>query len=271
MLHEDDGNKPKSTIAFHLVAIIVISLLCVIIYSNTLNTPFVFDDAPNIENNSYIRLKRINIQQLIDSGFKSPSKNRPLANISFALNYYFGGYDVTGYHIVNIIIHLINGILVYFLSHALFIHTSDARNQKFPLFTNIPIPLISLFAALIFIAHPIQTQSVTYIVQRMNAMASLFCLLSLLLYISGRLSQTQWKRWVFFSGCFVAWLMAFGSKEIAAAFPFVMMLYEWYFFQDLQTEWLKRNIWHLSTWESTLLTRSWRPMPTEILPCWNGF
>ena len=225
MSHKDDGDKPKITIAFHLVAIIVISLLCVIIYSNTLNAPFAFDDATNIENNSYIQLKRIDIQQLIDSGFKSPIKNRPLANISFALNYYFGGYDVAGYHIVNIIIHFINGILVYFLSHAIFIHTFDAKNQNFPLFNNIPIPLISVFAALIFIAHPVQTQSVTYIVQRMNAMASLFCLLSLRLYISGRLSQTQWKRWVFFSGCFASWLMALGSKEIAGAFPFVMMLY----------------------------------------------
>ena len=240
-----DGAKPKIGYTFHLLSIIVISLLCVIIYSNVLNSPFVFDDAPNIEKNPYIRLTRIDFQKLYDAGFKSLSKNRPVANISFALNYYFGKYDVTGYHIVNIIIHLINGILVYFLSLVIFIQTSCVHNQNFPLSSDVSIPLMSVFAALIFISHPVQTQSVTYIVQRMNGMATMFCLLSLLLYISGRMTRTKWRNWLFFSGCFVSWIMALGSKEIAATLPFVIIIYEWYFFQDLQLDWIKRNIKYL--------------------------
>ena len=105
---------------YHLIAISAICLFCIILYSNTLNSPFVFDDVANIRENSYIRLTDLDFQRLSDAMFKSPCSNRPVANISFALNYYFGKYDVTGYHVVNIIIHLINGILVYFLALIIF-------------------------------------------------------------------------------------------------------------------------------------------------------
>ena len=255
VLKQLEGESRKSSISthtvrkdgdtvykYHLIAVLAIALLCIIIYSNTLNSPFVFDDGPNIEENSFIRITNFDFQRLYNAGFKSPSKKRPAANISFALNYYLGKYDVSGYHIVNIIIHLINGILVYFLSLIIFKQVHDVQNQKSSKFNSASIPLMSLFVALIFVSHPIQTQSVTYIVQRMNSMAAMFYLLSLLLYINGRLTWIRWKQWILFSGCFVSWMMALGSKEIAATLPLIILLYEWYFFQGLQLEWLRRNI-----------------------------
>ena len=231
-----------TTYNYHLIAVFAICLLCIIIYSNTLNSPFVFDDNYNIKNNSNIRLTSFNFQKLCDAGLKSPISSRPLSNISFAVNYYLGAYDVTGYHVVNIIIHLINGILVYFLSLIIFKQVSHIPDQKIPLIQTGSIPLMSLFTALIFITHPIQTQSVTYIVQRMNSMAVMFYLLSLFLYINGRLSRTRWKRWGLLCGCFTSWIMALGSKEIAGTLPLIIFLYEWYFIQDLQIEWIRRNI-----------------------------
>jgi hypothetical protein len=226
----------------HLIAILAICLLGSIIYSNTLNSPFVFDDLQNIKNNLYIRLPNFDFQRLCDAGFKSSSSNRPIANISFALNHYWGEYDVTSYHVVNIIIHLINGILVYFLSLIIFKQATYVPNQKVSQLHNVSSPLLSLLAALIFIIHPIQTQSVTYIVQRMNSMAAMFYLLSLLFYINSRLTRIKWKRWVLFSGCFFSWIMALGSKEVAATLPLIILIYEWYFFQDLRLEWLRRNL-----------------------------
>ena len=231
-----------STYKFHLIVVFSLALLCVIIYSNTLNSPFVFDDFPNIKKNPYFRLIDPDFQGLYDAGFKSPNPTRPVANISFALNYYFGKYDVTGYHVVNIIIHLISGILVYFLALIIFKQASFVPNQKIPQFHGASIPLISFFAALIFISHPVQTQSVTYIVQRMNSMSAMFYLLSLLLYINGRLSRIKWRRRSLFCGCLVSWIMALGSKEIAGTLPFIILLYEWYFFQDLGSDWLRKNI-----------------------------
>lgn len=229
----------------HVIAISAICLFCIVVYSNTLNSPFVFDDDANIRENAYIRLTDFDFQRLSDAMFESPAPNRPVANISFALNYYFGEYDVTGYHVVNIIIHLINGILVYFLALIIFKQASQVPNQKTTKIDGTLIPKISCFAALIFVAHPVQTQSVTYVVQRMNSMAVMFFFLSLLLYISGRLNRAGWRRWSLFGACFFSWIMALGSKEIAATLPFLIVLYEWYFFQDLRSDWLKRNITYI--------------------------
>ncbi len=231
-----------STYKFHLIVAFSIPILCIILYSNTLNSPFVFDDFPNIKENPYFRLIDPDFQRLYDAGFKSPNPNRPVANISFALNYYFGKYDVKSYHVVNITIHIINGILVYLLALIIFQLAFNLPSQKIPQFRDASIPLISFFTALIFISHPVQTQSVTYIVQRMNSMSAMFYLMSLLLYINGRLTRIKWKQWTLFFGCFVFWVMALGSKEIAGTLPFIILIYEWYFFQDLGSDWLRKNI-----------------------------
>ncbi|MCP4693868.1 MAG: hypothetical protein GY859_37885, partial [Desulfobacterales bacterium] len=109
----------------------------------------------------------------------------------------------------------------------------------------------AFFTALIWLVHPIQTQSVSYIVQRMNSMAAMFYLLSILLYAKGRTAQTRggaapgrgvMHPGVFFAGAFCAWMLAMGSKEIAASLPFVVLLYEWFFFQDLDPRRLKRGL-----------------------------
>lgn len=234
--------KNDNSDSYHLIAVIVICLFGIIIYSNTLKSSFVFDDLQNITLNPYIRLTNLDLEKILNAGFKSINSNRPLANISFAVNYYLGKYDVKGYHIVNIFIHIMNGILVYFLARITFKQLSDIgifTTSKSPDFT---ISFISLFAALLFTAHPIQVQSVTYIVQRMNSMAAMFYFLSLTFYIYGRLSLTIWKRRAQWAGCFVSWILALGSKEIAVTLPLVLFLYEWYFFQDLSKEWLKQNL-----------------------------
>ncbi len=234
----------------HLLGVFIISVVGAIIYSNTLHSPFVFDDFRNITDNPYVSSTQLNLNRLYHLAFKSGSANRPVANISFAINYYFGGYDPTGYHIVNIILHLINGSLVYFLALIIFRQlphvSSPARSALIPETPGYPVIWMSLFAALIFIAHPIQTQSVTYIVQRMNSLAAMFYLLSFLLYIQGRLAQRRWKRWALFSACLLSWVMGLGSKEIAATLPLLILLYEWYFFQDLSPAWLRKNIVRLA-------------------------
>lgn len=227
---------------YHLVALLAICLLSIIVYSNIISAPFIFDDLPNITHNYYLRINKIDFQQLFDAGFKSANSNRPVANISLALNYYFGQYNTAGYHIVNIIIHTINGILVYFLSLLILKQVSNLPNQAVSGSFYRSIPLMSLFSALIFIVHPVQIESVTYIVQRMTSMAVMFYLLSLFLYINGRLVRIKWKKWTMFFGCFLSWVLALGSKEIAATLPLIILVYEWYFFHDLQFGWLKQNI-----------------------------
>jgi tetratricopeptide (TPR) repeat protein len=233
-------------IKHHLFSLLVITFLCSIIYSNVLHGPFVFDDYQDIVSNHFIRLDNFGLQGLYDAAFNSPSTVRPVANISFALNYYMGGYEVVGFHLTNIAIHLVCGILVYFITLLTLRQVAIIQNQTNQRFSDYSMTLMAVSTALIFIAHPIQTQSVTYIVQRMSSLAALFYFLSLLLYILGRRSELNKTRWLLWFGCLASWILALGSKQTAVTLPIIIVLYEWYFFQDLNKAWIKQNVIYFS-------------------------
>jgi hypothetical protein len=135
---------------------------------------------------------------------------------------------------VNILIHITTGILLY-----LFIKTTLSLPSLLSGYKNHTwIPFIAVF---LWLVHPIQTQSVTYIVQRMNGMAAMFYVLSLWLYARARLAEEKKKKRALFGGCILAGILSLGSKEMAATLPFFLFLYEWYFFRDLSWAWLKRH------------------------------
>jgi len=228
-------SKPNSSIRESLL-LILLFVVVFLIYSNTFINPFVFDDTQNIYNNPHIRLTKITFDSIKRAGFESPASNRPVANISFSLNYYFHQYNVFGYHLVNMLIHIAAGILLYFFIkitlETIDPLTSFNRSQKW----------IPFFTVLVWLVHPIQTQSVTYIVQRMNSLAAMFYVLTLLLYIKFRLAEKIWEKWAFIGGCIFSGILAVGSKETAVTLPFFIFLYEWYFFQDLSWTWLKRHL-----------------------------
>ena len=256
---------PALTKKVQLLLILSLTLLVTAIYAYSLKGPFVLDDRPNIRHNSHISLSSFSLDSIKAAGFKSPISSRPVANVSFGLNYYFGGYDVFGYHLVNVVIHIITGLLLFLLVKTTLLLSLGATGDAFiakPATTvsvstigwrSLDLSLVSFWTAALWLVHPIQTQSVTYIVQRMNSMAALFFVLSLLLYARGRISQrrrldssrrSSIHPYVWFAGSLVGGLLALGSKEIAATLPFFILLYEWYFFQDLSLSWVKRNwIW----------------------------
>ena len=240
-----------------------------LIYSSSIKGPFVFDDVVNIQDNPQIRLTELTLSGIVNAGFESPCPNRPVANISFALNYYFNRYDTEGFHFINILLHILTGIILFYLikvtlgllsAHDLKVPLEkntptdkgdySIRNSKNPSILTSPSSLspasadlvfISFFTAFIWLVHPLQTQTVSYIVQRMNGMAAMFYILSLLFYVKARLSNSKGKKTALFLGCILSGILSLGSKEIAATLPFFIFLYEWYFFQDADLRWLKRN------------------------------
>jgi Flp pilus assembly protein TadD len=166
---------------------------------------------------------------------ESHAPRRPVANVSFALNYLAGGYDVKGYHLVNIFIHVANGALVYFLSLMLLRRSQAIEGRASA--SNRRLQLAALLAAAIFIAHPVQVQAVTYIVQRMTSMATMFYLLSLLLYLLGRARRDFAGRGACWAGALVSWVLALGSKEIAATLPVMIVVTEYLFYRDPSRPW----------------------------------
>ena len=99
-----------------LLLLALLSIVVILLYTDTLTTPFIFDDLSNIKNNPHIRIPSLSLENLAWAGFHSPETRRPVANISFALNYYFNGYNIVGYHVVNILIHIACGFILYFLA-----------------------------------------------------------------------------------------------------------------------------------------------------------
>jgi protein O-mannosyl-transferase len=211
----------------HLIAIALIAGVALLAYSNTFSVPFNFDDLANITQNPNVQIRSLswdNLERLVKNTYKESI--RVFSYFTLALNYYLGGPNVFGYHLVNLIIHIASGIFLYwFLILTFNLPTLKERYGSASY-------KVALFTSLIFITHPIQTQSVTYIVQRMASMAGMFYLLTMALYIKGRLSS-GWSRFLYFVGMVLTYLLGTFSKENVAILPLFIALYEFYFFQDL--------------------------------------
>lgn len=235
--------------SYQVLYLALLILVGSIIYANTLHAPFVFDDKPAITENPSIRMEEITPKSIIDAA-TGYGKSRPVSMLSFGFNYFFGKYNVFGYHLLNIFIHITNGILLfYFLKLTLTLYNRQSRSKS--KLDQIATSSLSFFTALLWLANPVQTQSVTLIVQRMNSMGAMFYILALLLYAKGRVAQqlmlqkgdaTSKPYLWWFAGCLLAGTLALGCKESTAMLPIFIFLYEWYFFQELDKNWLKRRL-----------------------------
>jgi tetratricopeptide (TPR) repeat protein len=232
-----DRNLPaKKWTAFLLLLFIIF-----LIYSNTFQAAWHFDDYPNILNNPRIRINDLKTESIVQTFFASRDGGlylgkklyRPISCLTLALNWYVGKENAKGYHVVNLIIHfltafiLFNTILVLFKTSNLSGRYEDSKY------------FIALLTAIFWAANPIQSQAVTYIVQRMASLTAMFYILSIYLYLKARLSKSTRSRIFLFTGCFLGFLFALGSKENAATLPIALILLEIVFFQNLKK--LKRS------------------------------
>lgn len=215
-------------------------ILCIVLtviaaYWGTLDYSFHFDDWPNIQNNPNIQISEFSLDSLKKAAFDRFTQRRPVAYISLALNHYVHGLEVRGYHVVNIIIHIITALLLYAFVQATLrlppLQKQFAGSGYIPLCT-----------ALIWAAHPLQTQSVTYIVQRMNSMGVMFFMAAMLCYVLARTTRNKTLKYLLFPACVISGALAFGSKENTLTLPVFILLYEWYFLQDLKLRISRKSI-----------------------------
>jgi len=215
---------------------LIIVIAALLAYSNSFNCEFQFDDAVNIKNQQIIK----DLNNFTDSKLWAHINFRPLSMLSFAINYNIGQLDVTGFHIFNLIIHIISGFLVFLLTKKILSLYLSSKESA------LTITWLSLFVALIFTLHPIQTQSVTYIVQRMTSLSSLFYLLAIYLYTIGRVKHSQkgFSFSVFIIYCFVlvSALLSLLAKQIAVTIPLALLLIEVCFIRNNKGKMYKRFI-----------------------------
>ena len=148
-------------------------------YHNSFGGPFVYDDVTSIQRNQTIRRLWPPGPVLRPPCDGETVGGRPLLNLSFAVNYVLGGLDVRGYHATNLAIHIAAALLLFGILRQTFL-TPPLRDR----FGKAALPL-ALACALIWIVHPLHTESVTYIVQRAESLTGLFYLLTLYCVIRG--------------------------------------------------------------------------------------
>ena len=245
--------KPSGSIAVAAAGLIVVAGLAA--YANSFSGPFIYDDPASISNNPTIR-------QLWSIGrVLSPPRNgetvsgRPLLNLSFAIDYAIGGTNSRGYHVTNLAIHLLNGLLLLGILRRTFCQPLlRVRFEKASL-------ELSLAIALLWVLHPLQTESVTYIVQRAESLAALFYLVVLYGVIRG-MEARQAVGW--YALAVVACFLGVATKEIVATAPLLVLLYDRTLVSGTFRESLRRR-WGLYCG----LTASW--MLLAGLVWWTGF
>lgn len=193
------------------------------VYWPGLHGLFFFDDHPNIVLNPGVKLSDLSRESLglAWASGTSGQFGRPVSQLSFALNHYFSGFNPFAFKLTNLVIHCLNGVLIYLLGFQLL----DSLRQK------LNLKNVSLWAALVavvWLIHPIQMTSVLYVVQRMTSLSAFFLLLALILHVSARRrNELDWVAvsWLIMAWC-VFWPLSILSKETGILLPGFVVVYE---------------------------------------------
>jgi protein O-mannosyl-transferase len=219
-------------------------VLTTIIYWPGLSGSFFFDDNPNIVDNKGVQPANASLASLVNAALSSPSSEfkRPLASLSFAANYLLTGLDPYWMKLTNLVIHLLNGWLLFLLARVLITFTQKTITPQIR-----PIQHAGVTAAVIACAWmllPINLTCVLYVVQRMESLANLFVLLGLLGYIAGRTRMLaaagdkphEWYQsdWIGLGICAISIALftvtGLLAKETAVMLPLYTFMVEWIVF-----------------------------------------
>lgn len=188
--------------------LIVFAGLCA--YSNSFEGPFLFDDKPAIPDNPTIRF-------LSQPWRIIANTMRPVTDLSFALNYALGGLEVVGYHALNLTIHLLAALALFGLVRR------TLSGQRLPARYGLAAPDLALTITLLWLVHPLQTQSVTYVIQRAESLMGLLAFLTLYALCRSATAPNP-GRW---QGLAVlACGLGMGSKPVMVTVPLLALLYD---------------------------------------------
>ena len=179
--------------------VFILSLILVFgfcIYFPGFSSGFILDDYPNIVSNKHLQIDSLDLSSISRATFSGNSGplKRPVSMLSFAFNIYLTKLDPFFLKLTNVLIHLLNGVLIYVLTFSLL---SACKNKIFSRETELNIGHLSILVSAAWLLHPINLTGVLYVVQRMTSLSALFTLLGLIFYIRGRVSQLNGQSGIF--------------------------------------------------------------------------
>ena len=196
----------------------IILVGCVIVYLNSINCSFHFDDRYVIVENNLIKdirnLPRILAQPL----------SRPLLQATFAINHYLSGMDVRGYHIFNLLLHLL-------VISELFVFVQLLSKNT----------TLALISASLFAFHPIHTGAVTYIASRSSVMVTAFYLASFIFFVKAKGKHKP----IYYIYSLIFFILGFGVKETIVTLPVMIGIYLWAWHRGRLTDLLRRYLWQI--------------------------
>lgn len=214
----------------NICSALVIITLSYLSYFNSFANSFHFDDFRYILNNEAFK-EYIDNPFSIHQTFTSLS-NRSIVLATLYLNHYFGGFNVLGFHAVNLIIHILTSFLVFLFIKELLTFNQNLKVRQIPPSPHfvrvekrdykINIPLI---ASLIFSVHPVNTQAVTYISGRSSLLATCFYLGSFLFFLKGFRQRLLFNKLLLFIISVILFIAGYGSKIIIFTAPIMAVIY----------------------------------------------
>ena len=194
---------------------VLASLFAALVYLNALDNPFIYDDFRTVLNNPSIEdvwaVEAIVYREM----------TRPVVNFSYALDRAIWGGDVRGYHLTNVLLHVVNVLLLFQLARRS-VEDQQARRASTTGCAQPPIAVVAFTAAAAFGLHPIMTEAVGYISGRSEVLCGTF-------FLAALLSARRWlvgggRGWL--AAAFGLWICALLSKEIGAMWPLVLLAYD---------------------------------------------
>ena len=213
------------------VAIVAAGIL---VYSNTFRVPFLFDDIIRIVENASIRT-------LWPPSVATANTPRPFAVYTLAVNYAIHGYDVWGYHAFNLAVHIAAGLCLFGIVRRTLLRVGGTVAEQ--------AEGIALAVAIVWLVHPLQTEAVTYIIQRLESLMGLCYLATLYGFLRAQESEHP-RRWYVVS--IVACALGMGCKEVMATAPLVVLWYDRAFVASSWREIVAKRkgyyAWVMATW-----------------------
>lgn len=239
---------PRSTPA----ATALIATLVTIAYGPTMNAPFIFDDLPGIVRNASIR-QLWPIGEVLFPTQESGTGvvGRPVVNLSLALNYAAGGLDVFGYHLFNLLTHIGTAVLLYAGLCRTLLRMPAAERAS------VPAAESALIVALLWALHPLQTESVTCVIQRTELLVGFFYILTLYAFSrsAGSSRPRGWRAVAITAG-----VLGMASKEVMVTAPLLVLLYDRTFIAGtFRRAWQERRNFYLT------LAATWIPLAGLVL------